>query len=145
MKLKLITLVAVLVFASVGIVGVAHAQDDETVKANIPFDFYAGKQKMPAGYYRIGIDLGTEMISVTDKSGKHKVFLMGTPAGDGDGKWLLVFKHSGDVYALEELKSDAFNWAFWTWMPVPPMFFCNAFAQLQVLLSFPPQPGGPSR
>jgi hypothetical protein len=35
MKLKLITLFAVLVFASVGIVGLAHAQDDETVRANI--------------------------------------------------------------------------------------------------------------
>ncbi len=135
MNFKLVTLFAVLVFASVGIVGVAHAQGDETVKANIPFDFYAGKQKMPAGYYRIGIDLGTEMISVTDKSGKHKVFLMGTPADDGDGKWLLVFKHSGDVYALEELKSDAFNWAFWTWMPVPPMESRNALPRVEVALN----------
>jgi hypothetical protein len=57
MKLKLITLFAVLVFASVGIVGLAHAQDDESVKANIPFDFYAGKQRMLAGSYRIGINL----------------------------------------------------------------------------------------
>jgi hypothetical protein len=46
MKLKLITLFAVLVFASVGIVGLAHAQDDETVRANIPFDFY-GKTEDP--------------------------------------------------------------------------------------------------
>src|SRR5438105_194207 len=76
MNFKLVRLFAVLVFASVGIVGVAHAQDDETVKANIPFDFYAGKQKMPAGYYRIGIDLRTEMISVTDKIGKHKLFFI---------------------------------------------------------------------
>src|ERR1700722_10491689 len=102
MKLKLITFFAVLVFASVGIVGVAHAQDDETVKANIPFDFYAGKQKMPAGSYRIGIDLETELISFTDESGKHKIFLIGTSGDEGNGKSLLVFTHSGDVYALEE-------------------------------------------
>jgi hypothetical protein len=135
MKLKLITLFAVLVFASVGIVGLAHAQDDETGKANIPFDFYAGKQKMPAGRDRIGIDLGTELISFTDQSGKHKMFLMGTADDDGDGKSLLVFTHSGDVYALEELKSDAFNWVFQTCMPVPPMESHNALPQVDVALN----------
>jgi hypothetical protein len=135
MKLKLITFFAVLVFASGGIVGVAHAQDDETVKANIPFDFYAGKQKMTAGSYRIGIDLETEMISFTDESGKHKMFLMGTPDGYGNGKSLLAFTHSGDVYALEELKSDAFSWVFHTWMPVPPMESRNALPQVEVALN----------
>ena len=135
MKLKLITLFAVLVFASVGIVGLAHAQDDETVKANIPFDFYAGKQKMPAGSYRIGINLGTELISFTDESGKHKMFLMGTPDDDGDGKALLVFTHSGDVYALEELKSDAYDWVFHTWVPVPATESSNASSQVEVALN----------
>jgi hypothetical protein len=135
MKLKLITCFAVLVFASVGIVGVAHAQDDETVKANIPFDFYAGKQKMPAGSYRIGIDLETELISFTDESGKHKIFLIGTSGDEGNGKSLLVFTHSGDVYALEELKSDAYNWVFQTWTPVPPLESRNALPQVEVTLN----------
>jgi hypothetical protein len=135
MKLKLITLFAVLVFASVNIVGLAHAQDDETVKANIPFDFYAGKQKMTAGSYRIGIDLETEMISFTDESSKHKMFLMGTPDGYGNGKSLLAFTHSGDVYALEELKSDAFSWVFHTWMPAPPMESRNGLPQVEVALN----------
>jgi len=135
MKLKLITLFAVLVFASVGIVGLAHAQDDETVKANIPFDFYAGKQKMPAGSYRIRIDLETELISFTDESGKHKIFLIGTSGNEGNGKSLLVFTHSGDVYALEELKSDAYNWVFQTWMPVAPMESRNALPQVEVALN----------
>jgi len=135
MKLKLITFFAVLVFASVGIVGVAYAQDDETVKANIPFDFYAGKQKMPAGTYRIGINLGTDLISFSDESGKHKVFLSGTHDDYGDGNSQLVFTHSGDVYALEELKSDAFNWVFQTWMPVPPIESRNALPQVEVALN----------
>ena len=135
MNLKFIALFAVLVFASVGIVGVAHAQDDETVKANIPFDFYAGKRKMPAGSYRIGIDLRTELISFTDESGKHKMFLRGIPDDDGDGKSLLVFTHSGDVYALKELKSEAFSWVFQTWMPVPPMESRTALPQVEVALN----------
>jgi hypothetical protein len=135
MKLKLITFFTVLVFVPVGIVGLAHAQDDETGEANIPFDFYAGKQKMPAGRYRIGIDLGTGLISFADESGKHKMFLMGTPDDDGDGKSLLVFTHAGDVYALEELKSDAFGWVFQTWMPVPLMESRNALPQVEVALN----------
>jgi hypothetical protein len=135
MKLKLITFFAVLVFASVGIVGVAHAQNDETVKANIPFDFYAGKQKMPAGSYRIGVALGTDLISFTDESGKHKIFLIGTSGDEGNGKSLLVFTHSGDVYSLEELKSVAYNWAFQTWMPVPPMESRSALPQVEVALN----------
>jgi len=107
MNLKLITFFGVLVFALAGIPNLAHAHDDETVKANIPFDFYAGKQKMPAGSYRVGIDLETNMISFTDESGKHRVFLIGTAADEGDGRSLLVFEHSENAYALEELKSDA--------------------------------------
>jgi hypothetical protein len=135
MKLKFIMLLAVLVFASVGILSLAHAQDDEAVRACIPFDFYAGKQEMPAGCYRIGIDLETEMISVTDESGKHKIFLMGTSGDEGNGKSLLVFKHSGDVYALEELKSDVYNWVFQTWMPVPPIESRNALSHVEVALN----------
>ena len=100
MKLKFITLFAVLVFASVEIVGVVHAQDDETVKANIPFDFYAGKQKMPAGSYRIGINLETDVISFTDESG-HRMFLIGTAARRSDGKTAAECStHSENAYAL---------------------------------------------
>jgi hypothetical protein len=98
-------------------------------------EFYAGKQKLTAGSYHIGIDLGTGLISFTDESGKHKMFLMGTPCDDGDGKSLLVFTHSGDVYALEELKSHVFNWVFQTWMPVPPMESRNALPQVEVALN----------
>jgi hypothetical protein len=134
-SLKFITLLAVLIFASVGILSLAHAQDDENVKTNIPFDFYAGEQKMPAGSYRIGIDLETAMISFTDESGKHKIFLIGTSGDEGNGKSLLVFKHSGDVYALEELKSDAYNWVFQTWMPVPPIESRNALSHVEVALN----------
>jgi len=135
MNFKFIVLLSVLVFAFVGIVGFAHAEDDETVKANIPFDFYAGKQKMPAGSYRIGIDLETEMISVSDESGKHKIFLIGTSGDEGNGQSLLVFKHSGDVYALEELKSDAYNWVFQTWIPVPPIESGNSSSHVEVALN----------
>jgi len=134
MKLKLITLFAVLVFASVGIVGLAHAQDDETVKANIPFDFYAGKQRMLAGSYRIGINLETDVISFTDESG-HRMFLMGTVAEEADGRSLLVFTHSENAYALEEPKSDAYDWVFQTRVPEPAMERHSTSSQVEVAVN----------
>jgi hypothetical protein len=135
MKFKLITLFAVLVFVSVGIVSLAHSKDVETETACIPFDFYAGKQEMPAGCYRIGIDLETETLSVTNESGKHKIFLIRTAGDEGNGKSLLVFKHSGGVYALEELKSDVIDWVFQTWMPVPPIESRNALSHVEIALN----------
>jgi len=57
---KVIMFLAVLVVASAGVVGSAQAQTDGTEIANVPFDFYAGGQKMPAGTYTIGIDLEDE-------------------------------------------------------------------------------------
>ena len=134
MKSKLITFFAVLVFASVGIVGVAHAQDDETVKANIPFDFYAGKQRMLAGSYRIGINLETDVISFTDESG-HRIFLIGTVAEQTDGRSLLVFTHSENAYALEELKSDTYDWVFQTRVPEPAMESRSTLSQVEVALN----------
>jgi len=134
MKLNLIALFSVLVFASVRIVGVAHAQDHETIKANIPFDFYAGKQKMPAGNYSIGINLETDVISFTDESG-HRMFLMGTVAEEADGRSLLVFTHSENAYALEELKSDADDWVFQTRVPEPAMQSHNTSSRVEVALN----------
>jgi hypothetical protein len=90
---------------------------------------------MPAGSYRIGTDLGTGLISFTGEPGEDKTFLMGTPDDDGDGKSQLVYTHSGDVYAPEEPRSDAFNWVFQTRMPVPPMESHNALPQVEVALS----------
>jgi hypothetical protein len=135
MNFKLITSVAFLVFASVGIVGLAHAQDDETEKATIPFDFYAGAQKMPAGSYSIGINLDTKVISFTNKSGEHRVFLPGIPADEGDETSMLVFKHSGNVYALQELKSDAYDWVFQTRVPEPAMERRSTSSQVEVALN----------
>jgi hypothetical protein len=135
MNLKFIVLLSVLAFASEGIVGLAHAQDDETEKANIPFDFYVGTQKMPAGSYGIGINRETDVISFTDESGKHRMFLVGIAAEEGDGRSLLVFEHSENAYALEELKSDAYDWVFHTWVPVPAMESRNASSQVEVALN----------
>jgi hypothetical protein len=108
MKSTIIMFLAVLVAVSAGVVGTAHAETDGTEIATVPFDFYAGGQKMPAGHYTIGLDLRSKIITLRDDSG-HNMFLMGTPDGDPNNKSELVFEHSGDFYALKELKSDVID------------------------------------
>ena len=135
MKLKFIPLFAVLIFVSTAFVTFAHARDDEANTACIPFDFYAGKQKKEAGCYRIGIDLENGVISFTDESGRHEGLLIGIRENEGKGTPMLVFRHSGDLYALEELKGDAYNWAFQTWVPVPPIESRNSSSQVEVALN----------
>ena len=74
---------------------------------------------MPAGKYTIGMDGEGERILLRDDSGHHQMFLMGTPEEDGNDKSELVFEHTGDVYALKEVKSDVidFNLTFPTRVP----------------------------
>lgn len=91
----------------------AFAQVDRSEKADIPFDFYAGSQHMPAGTYNIGIDAENDIIAISDNSGKHTVLLVGSPndaANNNDSE--LVFDHSGDSYSLRQVDSDAINLAF---------------------------------
>jgi hypothetical protein len=109
MKSTIIMFLAVLVAVSAGVVGTARAETDGTEIATVPFDFYAGGQKMPAGKYTIGIDVEGERILLRDDSGHHQMFLIGTPEEDGNDKSELVFEHTGDVYALKEVKSDVID------------------------------------
>ena len=108
MKSTIIMFLAVLVAVSAGVVGTAHAETDGTEIATVPFDFYAGGQKMPAGHYTIGLDFKSKIITLRDDAG-HNMFLMGTPDGGSTDKSELVFEHSGDFYALKELKSDVID------------------------------------
>ena len=109
MKKQLLAFVGVL--SLILVAGSAFAQSEE-VRANIPFDFYAGAQKMSAGSYRIGIDLETDIITFTDESGKHRVYLMGTPDREGGDTSQLVFEHLGNVFVFQELKSDVIDLVF---------------------------------
>jgi hypothetical protein len=117
MKFKCITFLAILVFASAGAISIAQAQSDELEKANVPFDFYAGGQKMPAGNYTIAVDLETKMITLSNDSGEHKIFLIGIPTGDGGAHTELIFEHSGNTYALNEVESEDIDLMFQTKVP----------------------------
>ena len=135
MKFKRITFLAIPVFASACAISMAQAQTDEFEKADVPFDFYAGGQKMPPGNYLVGVDLETKMITLSNDSGEHKIFLMGIPAGDGDANTELVFKHSGNTYALKEVKSEEIDLTFRTRVPALAMESRMAVPEVEVAMS----------
>jgi hypothetical protein len=112
MKLKFIILPALAFFVSVIGISSAHAQIDRIAKADIPFDFIAGGQQLPAGTYNIGIDVTNDIVSISDDSGRHQVLLLGNSAGAVSGNPDLVFDHSGDNYSLREIESDIISLDF---------------------------------
>jgi hypothetical protein len=78
----------------------AQARMDEAVKADMPFDFYAGTQKMPAGLYYLRFDYGSDVVELTNNSG-NSVLLMGVEANDVTFQpTQLVFDRLGENYFL---------------------------------------------
>jgi hypothetical protein len=109
MKSKLVILGTIVLLSVVTIAltrGVAYAETDETLKANVPFAFYAGNQVMPAGNYSIGIDVENSLVTITDHDGRNRGILLATTTGDGSDGYALVFDHNGGQYFLRGLKSD---------------------------------------
>jgi hypothetical protein len=135
MKVKVIMFLALLAVTSGVIVRSAQAQNDGTEIANVPFDFYAGGQKMPAGKYTIGIDVEAQRITLRDASGQHQMFLMGIPEEDGNDESDLLFLHSGDVYSLKEVKSDLIDLTFHTKVPPQAMESRMSSPQVEVALN----------
>lgn len=121
MKLKIMMSCAVIAFALLTGISSAQAQADEVEKANVPFDFYAGGQKMPAGTYMIWADLESKTIRITDAAGDESIFMMGIPADGGSNNSELVFEHHGNDYALEEVRSDLVDLVFKTNVPEEAM------------------------
>jgi hypothetical protein len=106
MKWKRIVLFAAVAFVVLIGVRPARAQSDEVEKVNIPFEFSAGTQKMPAGTYSFARGLATDTITIRNSAGHYHRFLMGVPASDGNNKTGLVFDRLGNSYFLKEFESD---------------------------------------
>jgi len=105
MKSRIAMLSAACLFLMIG-AGLAHAELEQTMVANVPFDFYAGNQEMPAGTYEVRFDPASDLILISDRSKQHEGFLMGTRESDGAPDISeLVFDHTGSEYYLKDMKS----------------------------------------
>ena len=59
------TLLHVAAFAALSL-GCGMAQTDEQLKTTIPFDFMAGKTKLPAGEYTVTSTFGSSVVQIRD-------------------------------------------------------------------------------
>ncbi len=109
MKSKIIVLSALVMFMPVVGIGLAHAQADETVTANVPFAFYAGQQLMPAGKYRFGVNIEDNEMTISDDSGRRALFVMTDALSDGGNNNAVVFDHAGSAYYLKAVNSQDFD------------------------------------
>lgn len=99
--------VALACFA-VALSGAALAQDlpKAVVRANIPFDFYAGDQKLPAGVYtlKVGVD---RRITLRNQETGVTSFLLAVPADAvGESKASLIFDEVAGAYLLHSLEDS---------------------------------------
>ena len=70
-----------LVVATIAALGVipAFAQNTIRLTADVPFDFYVGGMKLPAGAYVVSEVEGSSIVALSDPSGRHHVFVMTEP------------------------------------------------------------------
>ncbi len=100
-------IIALLVFATL-----APAGTGTRIRANIPFDFYAGEQQLPAGYYIFEMrSLGfgsssSSALAIYHPDGNFACLTPSMPTGydarSNDGH--LYFKRYGSVYFLSKVE-----------------------------------------
>jgi hypothetical protein len=110
---NLLKLVA-MALAAAALTGVALAQDTaQMVRANIPFDFYAGGKLLPAGEYSISVNLEHSLVTIEQKtSGMGLLLLSFADDSSRDDRTVLIFKLVGGEYALRELQGPALGLSF---------------------------------
>ena len=97
----------VLVVFAMALAGLSLAQDETyRVRANIPFDFYAGDQLLPAGVYLIEVSYGTHVAELRNHDTGRSYSLVAVPAdGEASGNPVLEFNVAGDRHVLADLKT----------------------------------------
>ena len=100
-----VRIIVVLALSLLALSGAALAQSyEQSVRANIPFSFYADGKLQPAGTYTFAINLSSHSIQMSSDYKTSGQFLVGSPA-DGTSKnaGILTFRTDGDgTYVLQK-------------------------------------------
>ena len=113
--MKTLPKIVALAFFAVALTGAARAQDNaHMVRANIPFNFYAGGRLMPAGEYTISVNMDDHTVVIGQKATRSGFVIVGVPDdGSRDYRTVLTFTLvSGEVYALHELQGPDLGMSF---------------------------------
>ena len=97
----------VLVVLAMALSGLSLAQDATyRVTANVPFDFYAGEQQLPAGAYQFEVNYDNHSVLLRNKTTGTSYALLARPGdGAGFGEAVVEFDVIGDTHLLAELKT----------------------------------------
>jgi len=89
-------------------VGSAMAQSNVTLKADVPFEFVASKNTLPAGEYTVQFWAGSPTLAVAnaDRSAKAVVMTNAIEADRPAEQPKLVFRKYGDRYFLAQIWVD---------------------------------------
>ena len=105
MKNKTYSFVAILgIFLGLAVM-TAHAQAPSKVEVNIPFEFSAGKTRLPAGVYSIKRLAGTN-VALRSEDGKSSAILnapVTNNSSDPNAVERLVFERYCDQFALSQI------------------------------------------
>ena len=99
---------------AMALTGLSLAQDATYhVTANIPFDFYAGSQQLPAGVYRFEVNYGNHSVTLRNKTTGISYELLARPSdGDGLSSAVVDFDVAGDTHMLADLKTASTGVSF---------------------------------
>ena len=107
--MKKYSVVAVTLLVCCGMALAAHAQDAGTVVVNVPFEFMAGGQTLPAGTYTIrkAFSEASSALLISG-GGTHGLFVL--PAafdGAAGDKARLSFEYVGETHLLSAVTTEA--------------------------------------
>jgi hypothetical protein len=86
----------------------ARAQDADKVAVNVPFEFVAGGQTLPAGTYSVSRVSDKEFTDLIIRSSDNSVFLLPIVFnGASSANAELGFEHVGDKYFLSKVETPA--------------------------------------
>jgi len=91
------------------------AAQPNAVRANVPFEFHAGNQTLPAGQYQITLDPVSKQVTERAIEGGAGAFLSArqSSARAGAAETSLAFNKYGDTYFLREVRnygSVSYSW-----------------------------------
>ena len=104
---SILTCAALALSVGAALTGPAAAQT-QSVTVNVPFDFSANDQKVPAGTYRISLQAPRYLSFVDTQSTKTQYLMLVQPTGEQNSKdrGRLIFRRYGDS-----------NYLYQVWMP----------------------------
>lgn len=107
MKKNLVVLTLV---AAITLTGFGFAGAGTSMRISVPFDFYAGDERLPAGDYTFAMAPESSTVTVRTKEGNGVCILVAKPANDTAADRLLFNKY-GDKHflsgvAIQGIKAD---------------------------------------